>query len=863
MKMKKLQPLFVLAIGALVITGCKGKGGSSNNGSSGGDDTPTREPLPGAEGVQSFVYSSVEERTAILGVLEQYAVENKLTGLTLFNSGGYVLYQDSVVKGTNSYIPGYGFGILSEGEINADLAGETNAAWKRYYHTFQSEDPKQVNSMNSKDSTVSDVQGYLVSSYFDVIMNETRDGYEWVGSLAKQDRPTPLNLDSNGLATKYRIEVKVGEELKYSTLTQNATLAAFNGRQAVLEDYLTPYRILYTQAYNMERGAESIKGASALKGAKEYYNGTATAESADLWANFGAKAVVEEGKSYLEFEFVQACTPFYAMYYLSSGMMAPVPAAFIEALGDGSFAEGVKVWGASNTMGTLKPVDTWLSTGYYTLERWDTDEQIVFKRNELMPAEGRYRIAGVHMNILRAIKNDPEAALKEFNLNKLHACGIPSTQLENYVNDPRAAVTIGSSNFKLNLNTCTPQVWEQLFGENGSVRQTSEDDYWECEPAMANKDFVSGLSFAINRQEYAKNIGRNPAFEYFAPAYLSDPENGVSYNDTEAHKNAVKSLQEGTDGYGYSKELATKAFIKASEQLIADGYYKKGDTIHLEIAWQEQADLEEYHNPIVKYLTDAFNVDANPLSLECEFWVGNQWDDVYYKKMMVGQFDIGFGSISGNTYDPLSFLNVLSTDKTISNNFCLNWGIDTNHNDLVSIQYNGASWSFDGLFKAATEGTYLVGGENSPLVSINSASAAYNDEGGIDVTGTFTGAYIVEGEGDDAELLAYGTIYAMCIYACSQSDYSDYEEYYVYNPALTGGITDPYGMGCSLAVDDEAGTFEAHFSATIASYFATLGTFAAGFDVYSFTLLLGSQSAQFLTTIIDELPEAPVPAPLI
>ena len=83
-----------------------------------------------ADGAYSYAYASGEERTEILGKLEKFAVESKLTGLTLYGDGGYVLYNTSVVKGTNNYVPGFGFGILSSGSLNADLAGETNAAWK-------------------------------------------------------------------------------------------------------------------------------------------------------------------------------------------------------------------------------------------------------------------------------------------------------------------------------------------------------------------------------------------------------------------------------------------------------------------------------------------------------------------------------------------------------------------------------------------------------------------------------------------------------------------------------------------------------------------------------------------------------------
>ena len=104
-------------------------------------------------------------------VEEKYAVKNNLTGLTLFDNGGFVMYHDSVVKGTNTYIPGYGFGILSEGSLSAPMTTENNAAWQYYYHSISASDPKTINYMNDKGSEVGDLVGYTSSAYWGTKMN--------------------------------------------------------------------------------------------------------------------------------------------------------------------------------------------------------------------------------------------------------------------------------------------------------------------------------------------------------------------------------------------------------------------------------------------------------------------------------------------------------------------------------------------------------------------------------------------------------------------------------------------------------------------------------------------------------------------
>jgi ABC-type transport system substrate-binding protein len=423
------------------------------------------------------------------------------------------------------------------------------------------------------------------------------------------------------------------------------------------------------------------------------------------------------------------------MYYLSSGMFSPVPAEFIEALGNDSFAEGVKAWGNKTDSG-LSPVDTWLSTGPYTIERWDTDQQIVFKKNPNYTLEGanRYQIAGVHMNILTAAASDPLAALKEFEANKLHSCGIPLQKLSEYKDDPRTTTTVGSSTFKLNFNSCTQDEWVKLFGVNGSITKTEESKYWSCEPFMSNDDFLKGLSYAINRADFAATIGRTPSNDYFGSGYLSDPENGIMYNQTQYHKDAMAELSEGTN-FGYNLEFAKASFKKAADALIAEGKYKAGDTVTIEVAWMYPTDKDEYHAIIKKYIEDAWNASNTGLKLNVEFWVGNEWSDVYYVKMMKGQFDIGFGSISGNTLNPLNFFEVLRSDN--SSGFTLNWGCDTS---VVSeeIYYDGMYWSFDSLWTAADQGGYFEKGQVSAPVQaaevIEAADYVENADGSITIS---------------------------------------------------------------------------------------------------------------------------------
>lgn len=685
-----------------------------------------------ANGAYSYVAASYAERTKILAALEEYALKAGLTGITLFQEAGYALYNTNVTLGTQTYIVGYGFGAVAEGTITAPLSIEgENPAYANYYHTFEAEDPKTINYGDDKGDVVGGLQPYIAGGYFGTRMNETKDGYEWYADLSKDERPIAENANPNtGLATKWKFQVKIGSELKYSTLSTK--FAKYNNREVAPEDYLTPYKLLFTQANGWARALDNSGSSSEIKGSTAYYNASADGFNATAWEGVGL-SIDADGTFHIEF--ASPCNQFYAMYYASSSIYAPIPQEFIDEIG------GAEWFGNFNSEEGLTPVDTTLSTGPFVLEAWVDDSEIVFKKNPNFNELGRYNVEGVHFDILTAANTDQEAAFKEFMAGNLSACGVPSTQLNNFkgktdgTSETNPAVkyvvkqTNGGSTFKLNANTCTQETWIQLFGVDGSVSPTEVEDYWECEPMMANHDFYLGLSYALDRKGLADKLGVMSAVDYLGDVYQSNPEEGQVYNYTPEHKEAIKSLIADADGDGYDLEIARRYFAKACEAVLADGTYKAGDKITIEIAWQRQTNIEQYHNFIKQCFEDAFNdpsVCDGKLTLEVVSWVGASWSDVYYKKMMVGQYDLGFGSISGNSLNPLNFLEVLKSDN--ASGFTLNWGVDTSE-VTKDLMYDGVAWSFDSLWLAADQGGFFEKGVSVPCQQLFFEGAEANEDG--------------------------------------------------------------------------------------------------------------------------------------
>ena len=224
---------------------------------------------------------------------------------------------------------------------------------------------------------------------------------------------------------------------------------------------------------------------------------------------------------------------------------------------------------------------------------------------------------------------------------------------------------------------------------------------------MANSDFVDGLFYAIDRKSFAERRGMTPSINYFSDAYLIDPQNGVSWNETNEHKEAVKGYSEN---YGYDLNKSIECFRAAVKQLeksnqIVLGTKENPTKISIHIRWMYRTDINEYGNEIKSYFESAFNDEAvcgGKVRLTVEQEAVEQWEQVYNEYLMTGCFDLGFGAISGNTYNPLNFLEVLKSDN--SSSFTLNWGPDTGKVDAKNpVIYNDGNgnkkYSFPKLYR--------------------------------------------------------------------------------------------------------------------------------------------------------------------
>lgn len=747
MKKKFVAPAVALSALVLALAACSpSSGGNSGSSASSGttsgsadssvssSSSSSQEPAKIATGAQQYVDASYDERRTILGKLEKYAVDHSLTGLPLYSNSSYALYNPRVVKGTDNYVTGYGFSIFRDGKLNGTLEGETNPAYQNYYHNWDSSDPATINAWDAQDSQVSDCFGNISTSLFGTRLNSKKDGYEYYGVLAKQDKPYAVvdgvvdkNPDASELHQTWRVYVRTGEEggVTYRTLSSKSDRAKYDNRYVQLEDYLTPFKLLLNKANGLYRGGELANktGQGAIVGASSYYSRTGGAKTGILsdeeqdFSGVGYQTGTDSEGDYIEVTYSTPVNRFYAMYYINDGMYEPLPAEFVNEVGVASLF-------GYNSDKSYTPVDNSLSVGPYTLESWETDKLITYKKNdnwfECKEDSSIYQIGGIHTDILMGYSTDKNIAIKQFlESNALDSVGVTSDYLAQYSTDPRAVLIPGDSTFKLNLNTCTQDLWIDLFGENGSITHTSTENYWKVKPWMSNENFIRGLFYSIDRENYAKSQGVTPSINYFGDSYLSNPEIGESYNATDEHQAALEDFWGDTiETYGYSAALSEAAFEQAIKDLISEGSITSDTaSINIDVWWMYENQISSAGDLIGGYIKKSFDAAAQnlgyPVRLTVNNYAGAVWSDVYYNHLMVGQFDLGFGSISGNALNPINFLEVLKSSN--SSGFTLNWGADTTYIDQGenALIYDNKIWSFDTLWDAADCGVILDNDGNS------------------------------------------------------------------------------------------------------------------------------------------------------
>lgn len=823
-------------------------------------DTSTTAPWAAPEGTtadtslhaQSYAGASYEEKGKILSQLEKWAIDNHITGIPFLDNTSYVMYSNRVTGLFEKEIPNFGWG-LSYASITEPLSTniEPNTAYSKYLHLSSPDLPAVLNIWNADDNTTSSLMDYIQSEYYTTAPNTDKTGYIWKPSLAKS-LPIALNLNNDGLASKWRIELRT--DPTYSTLSTK--YPTYNGRHVALEDYLTPFITTLLGSNKQYRASDLSKPESGgIVNADKFTKDTANLDQIKdkdqilkLWKddNVGVtpfQSVDADGTVhwYLDFNLLQPVNKFNAIYRLSSSIYSPIPYDFLKDIRTDEKKTAADSYG--------QDFDTTLSLGVYTLEEWQANKTMVFKKNTSYFDSDNYNLEGVHYTL---DSGNTEEKFNKFLNGVYDTAGVPSSKLSQY--STQAKKSSGDTAFPIQTLATTPEVWEKLFGPNGIVKAHQSKVDWSSKVAdtninasnlfipanrywMSNSDFWEGLYYSIDRQSIATAKGKGPSQAPLSDAYMIDPENGISWRNSDDGKAVLADRL--PESYGYSVTRAADYFGKAADAVtsLANSPWKDGDTIKLQFQWAGTSIKSMIGEDFINQIIQAWNQSKAKtqhnitLQIETHTWDDNDWQTALAFSSN-GEVDLLFGAgSSGNILDPLSFMSVYKSDNSsgLTNSFSVDTSVPSTTNPIT---YDGKTWSYDALYSASSTGTAID--QSGNIVSLFTVDDSKIKLDGKKVSGSFN--YTVRTVENASVTFDGVTLYIS-----------------VNGGAASGSVdlaSNPVVSKPTISADKHSQTFTVSFDSVESDYFAMMQTT----DIYDFeihyTLTINGFSVSTYTDVV-------------
>lgn len=702
------------------------------------DDAHTGQAYKGAfsTGSQGVDYSNISasDKASILGDIEAWGLKNHILGIPLFGNGGWTLVSTRISSPVNkTYIPNYGFGFEREGRITSALTADQEpvVGFREFFHQGLAEFPSEgLNPFDSNNSSSSDLLSYITGAlYGNRLVKDSNGGYkntwEWYPSMAESD-PVPVDLDSEtNTATTWRVKVRDDDEMKFHTNStksiSSTPLANFNGKKITAQSFVDAFRIMCN---GNNKNSYANQYITRFVGTEEYYNSTANAKvfSTDddtAWGKTGIKVL---DNNTIEFKFKSPQTKANAMMNIS---LAPTDRDFFKLVtGYDTSSYDPLNYGKNTTFNNVQfnPSDTLLQSGPYVISNYSVgtggDNYVAMTRvddfiDRKIENNSVYNIKGYYFAINSAYGGDNglETLFQAFKAGKVDTASIPSSRKNEFTSSSPEVYVSGNTTIQaLQVNSTTPERWEEVYGKDGLNWQLQNDTTYdentaksyEIKPVMSNSDFLDGLYFSLNRVELADSLMANPSSKWLAEAYLMDVDSNVSYTSTYAHHRAVKDYSPET--YGYSTAIAQSKFKKAMQDLTEAKKYTAGSEsnpteIKISILIMRESQRQNWATKVAKYLEDQFNAACKSLGYKLTVEIPTaptQPGDVY-TIMARGAYDLASAGISGGTGDAFGMSGVYidSWDYGLQ----MGVGVDTNlDTGEGGITYKGYSMSMRAAF---------------------------------------------------------------------------------------------------------------------------------------------------------------------
>jgi len=647
-------------------------------------------------GFYNFKFATTEMRHTFMAAAEKFLMNNMYAGVPLFANGGVNLYSARLQLPVEDYIPvmGYGtrFATMSADDSTVLMEdGELGNAGEYTYRTTSSTNPVTFNQWIYDTSTDSTFMAEYYGALYDFVFNEDKTGFEIVPVMA-DELPVPVDsrVTETGktVSTVWNVPIRDGLEWSYFEGTAPAYVT---DNDITAQDFLDTYEIALTEQWfrAISGGGDFLTDTQAIVNAQEFVDGDAD------WEDVGIRIV--DGNT-LQFEFVNEMSEWNVKYWLSSFVMAPIHTEMYDEL---TTVDGDTV---TTTYGTSP--STIAYHGPFVITYYEPDVILRLEKNDNYPLQDLDWYTHKTFRIIE----DAAIRFQTFVAGELEAATVPTAEYEDYQNHPGLKRVPGATTFRIMING---------LGTVEEQRAQFPDGSWIPEPILANQDFKQAMFFAIDRQYLAETVLKTSTTNMylFSDAYVVDGELGIPYRSTPQGETVGEGLSPSTNGFNF--DAAQALFQQAVADEIAAGNYSAGTAadptvIVIEFNYFSGSDAQV---SMFEYLEDAFEAafvdDVNHVEVDLQGFA-KQFPQIYYNYMMVGEFDLSIGGISGSTLDAASFLDTYASDNR--SGFTLNWGIDTSvaeinvvYNDFEGVRHN-EMWSFDAIHSVLNGEVYLSNG---------------------------------------------------------------------------------------------------------------------------------------------------------
>lgn len=219
---------------------------------------------------------------------------------------------------------------------------------------------------------------------------------------------------------------------------------------------------------------------------------------------------------------------------------------------------------------------------------------------------------------------------------------------------------------------------------------------------IAYKDFRQAFSLGINRTNFAK--ARGPLIKPFSgmlnETYITDPDTGQSYRDSQYGKQVLIDVYGGTDiDSGYDLAKARELLMKAYEEAKANGDYKDGDIITLDYPTTSETESRKL---LYSTIENSFADMAKGTPLEGKLKVVSLITDKWNEKMRTGEAQICLSGGGGGAMDPYGLMEFNIRPGS-------NYGIDYEKIDLtINVDGKDITKNLYAWVVALTTGEYKV-----------------------------------------------------------------------------------------------------------------------------------------------------------